>query len=58
MFVCAWLFQYLQPRSSKDLVAQVWTWPLLPRAVAVASLAYLVLLLAPLKPPAFIYFQF
>jgi len=58
LFVCAWLFQYLQPRSSKDLIAQLWGWPLLPRAIAVASLAYLAMLLAPLKPPAFIYFQF
>jgi alginate O-acetyltransferase complex protein AlgI len=58
VFVLAWLFQYLQPRSSKELVAQLWRWPLLPRALAVASLAYLAMLLAPLKPPAFIYFQF
>jgi len=58
VFVLAWLFQYLQPRSSKELVAQLWRWPLLPRALAVASLAYLAMLLAPLSPPAFIYFQF
>jgi D-alanyl-lipoteichoic acid acyltransferase DltB (MBOAT superfamily) len=58
LFACAWLLQYLQPRSSKDLVAQIWGWPLLPRALTVASLAYLAMLLAPLKPPAFIYFQF
>jgi D-alanyl-lipoteichoic acid acyltransferase DltB (MBOAT superfamily) len=58
LFASAWLLQYLQPRSTKDLVVQVWGWPLLPRALAVASLAYLAMLLAPLKPPAFIYFQF
>ena len=58
VFVIAWLLQYLQPRSSKELVADLWSWPMPPRAFAIASLAYLALLLSPLKPPAFIYFQF
>jgi alginate O-acetyltransferase complex protein AlgI len=58
VFVIAWLLQYLYPRSSKELVAQLWRLPMLPRAFAIASLTYLVMLLSPLKPPAFIYFQF
>jgi alginate O-acetyltransferase complex protein AlgI len=58
VFVAAWLMQYLRPQSSKELVAALWRWPALPRALAVGSLVYLAMLLAPLSPPEFIYFRF
>ena len=57
-FVAAWLLQVLRPESSKELAERLWRWPALPRALALASLAYLAMLLAPLDPPDFIYFRF
>jgi hypothetical protein len=57
-FALAWALQCSFPVSSKEAIAYVWRWPALPRAVLVASLMYLALLLAPLEPPAFIYFRF
>jgi hypothetical protein len=56
--MAAWLLQVLRPESSKELVARVLRWPALPRAVVVAGLAYLAMLLSPLDPPDFIYFRF
>jgi hypothetical protein len=57
-FIATWLLQLLRPESSKELAERLWRWPTLPRVLAVASLAYLAMLLAPLDPPDFIYFQF
>ena len=57
-FVAAWLLQLAKPESSKELAERLWRWPTLPRAIAVASLAYVAMLLAPLDPPDFIYFRF
>ncbi|HWO08926.1 MAG TPA: MBOAT family O-acyltransferase [Polyangiaceae bacterium] len=57
-FLAAWLLQVLRPESSKELADRLWRWPALPRALVVASLAYLAMLLAPLDPPDFIYFRF
>jgi hypothetical protein len=58
VFVAAWLLQVVFPESSKQLASRVLRWPALPRAVAVAGLAYLAMLLSPLDPPDFIYFRF
>lgn len=58
VFVSAWLIQNLVPESSKELVARLWRWPSVPRALVLASLLYAAMLLAPLDPPEFIYFQF
>lgn len=57
-FVAVWLLQLWKPESSKELAERLWRWPTLPRAIAVASLAYVAMLLAPLDPPDFIYFRF
>ena len=57
-FAAAWLLQVLRPESSKELADRLWRWPALPRALVIASLAYLAMLLAPLDPPEFIYFRF
>jgi alginate O-acetyltransferase complex protein AlgI len=58
VFAVAWLIQNLRPQSSKELVAEFWRWPAVPRALLVGSLVYLAMLLAPLSPPDFIYFRF
>jgi alginate O-acetyltransferase complex protein AlgI len=58
VFATAWLLQVIFPESSKQLASRVSGWPALPRAVAVAGLAYVAMLLSPLDPPDFIYFRF
>jgi hypothetical protein len=58
VFLLAGALQYFYPRTSSDLVAAVGRAPLLPRMLLVASLFFVVMLLSPLSPPAFVYFQF
>jgi D-alanyl-lipoteichoic acid acyltransferase DltB (MBOAT superfamily) len=58
VFLLAGSLQYFYPRTSSDLVAAIGRAPLVPRMLLVASLFFVVMLLSPLSPPAFVYFQF
>jgi D-alanyl-lipoteichoic acid acyltransferase DltB (MBOAT superfamily) len=58
VFIVAGALQYFYPRTSSELVATAWRAPVVARALVVAGLFFVVMLLSPLSPPAFVYFQF